>query len=955
MADVFVSYSRRDGEFVRRLADSIADQGKEVWLDTQGIADAEVFPEAIKRAIEQSDGFVFVITPDSVRSRYCENEVEYARELQKRIVPVLRNPVSDSELPAEIRDRSWIPFTNDAEFDPALGRLLSALDTDLEAAKAHTRWLVKALEWGTEGRDKSFLLRGSELKAAEAWLASRTDDADPAPTQLQREYLLASRTAAARRQRGLVAASGAVAVVSIGLLIFALISRGQAVSERVSARAQALAAESQAQLPNDPEISLILGTRAVRQKATPQTLFALRAALDASPLDLSLPQVDVEKSCGNSLIGLTAFYSPDGRQIAEAVCNGEVRLLDAASGRLLRTVRVSRRGASTAVYSPDGTELAVGAGPSVVLLNPRSGTILGRLSGGRSPQMLAVTFSPNGRLLAATTPAGVTVWSLPAGRPRTLAVNPAQGFSLAFSPDGRRVYAGRFDGLVDVYDVATGRRIRQIDPFPPSRGQGGPWPLVVAASHDGTRVAVGYPNGAGAGVVSLYSTRTWRKLFDVVSIPDVEISALAFSPDDTRLAVGAEDGTAGVWSLVAREQLAAYDGPTASVNSLSFTPDGSRLLTASNDGFTRVWRATGTERAFVPVYANLDSMALRGNTLEVLADSAAGGVWLAWYRLPSGELIRKVTLARRENEGFSSISADGRFVFLMRFSRPPSNGQSPPGRIIILDAPTGHVVHRLGTVVLQGTGNPTFSPDDSKLILSELTNARTIAGPAGVGQGITGTDQLKVLTVATGRTVTLPNPEPCGPGTGARWAFSGDGRRVAQEAFCGIVDVWDTATGHLLRQVDQGAETSAVALNQDGSRLLVSSWDSRATIWSVATGRPLVNFVGHTRGIADAALSPDGTRVITGSLDDTVRVWDALSGQTLRVLTFSDNPTPLIFGSDGSQMAFEDSTPIAGVPNIVRVYATCPACENPSQLLKLAAPHATANLTQLERSVIANS
>jgi hypothetical protein len=68
MADVFVSYSRRDSEFVGRLSASIHDNGKEVWVDTDGIADGEVFPEAIKRAIEGSDAFVFVITPDSTHS-----------------------------------------------------------------------------------------------------------------------------------------------------------------------------------------------------------------------------------------------------------------------------------------------------------------------------------------------------------------------------------------------------------------------------------------------------------------------------------------------------------------------------------------------------------------------------------------------------------------------------------------------------------------------------------------------------------------------------------------------------------------------------------------------------------------------------------------------------------------------------------------------------------------------
>jgi hypothetical protein len=120
MADVFVSYSRRDSEFVGKLARSIEERGKDVWLDVEGIADGEVFPEAIKRAIEQSDAFVFLITPASVASSYCENEVDYARETAKRIVPVLRDPVADTELPAEIRDRNWIPFIEDTQFEASL-------------------------------------------------------------------------------------------------------------------------------------------------------------------------------------------------------------------------------------------------------------------------------------------------------------------------------------------------------------------------------------------------------------------------------------------------------------------------------------------------------------------------------------------------------------------------------------------------------------------------------------------------------------------------------------------------------------------------------------------------------------------------------------------------------------------------------------------------------------------
>ena len=266
LPDVFVSYSRRDGEFVRGLAADLESRGKSVWIDTQGIGDGEVFPDAIRRAIEQSDAFVFVITPESVASPYCETEVEYAQQLQKRVVPVLREMVEDDGLPQAIRIRNWIPYTPDVDTAAASERLLVALDTDLEHARAHTHWLVRALEWESHGRDVSFLLHGSELGEGEAWLAGVGDNAEPAPTALQREYLYHSRRASRRRQRWLLGASMAVAAVSVGLVIFALLSRSQAQSARnkavlaqSNAQSRALAAESATQIDDRPRTLSLAG------------------------------------------------------------------------------------------------------------------------------------------------------------------------------------------------------------------------------------------------------------------------------------------------------------------------------------------------------------------------------------------------------------------------------------------------------------------------------------------------------------------------------------------------------------------------------------------------------------------------------------------------------------------------------------------------------------------------
>jgi TIR domain len=121
-------------------------------VDVEGIRDAEVFPQALRRAVESSDAFVFVISPDSVRSSFCGEEVEHAAALNKRIVPLSLRQVDDDEVPGEVRVRNWIPASDDGDFETTIDRLMTALDTDLAWDREHSRLTVRALEWEQSGR-----------------------------------------------------------------------------------------------------------------------------------------------------------------------------------------------------------------------------------------------------------------------------------------------------------------------------------------------------------------------------------------------------------------------------------------------------------------------------------------------------------------------------------------------------------------------------------------------------------------------------------------------------------------------------------------------------------------------------------------------------------------------------------------------------------------------------------
>jgi WD40 repeat protein len=234
-----------------------------------------------------------------------------------------------------------------------------------------------------------------------------------------------------------------------------------------------------------------------------------------------------------------------------------------------------------------------------------------------------------------------------------------------------------------------------------------------------------------------------------------------------------------------------------------------------------------------------------------------------------------------------------------------------------------------------------FGSDDTKLLVMLGGSGNSPGTPA-------------VEDAVNGRMVSLQDAAaiPCGVSP-QDFAISANDRVVVGGSFCGFADVWNAQTGRLIRRFNQGAEMSSAGLSPDGKRLLISSWDSRATIYDVATGRVLVNLIGHTRGIAFAAFTPDASMVVTASLDHTVRLWDARTGQQLRVLTFTDDEGQIVFSADGRLMVMAGA-PMSGVASVARVYETCPACTNPKALLAQAAPHAAPSnkLTLLERTVI---
>jgi tetratricopeptide (TPR) repeat protein len=235
--EVFISYSRKDKDFVRRLDEALKSRGREAWVDWEDIRPREEWMQAIYAAIEGADTFVFVLTPDSVASDVCGREIAHAAAHNKRMVPIVARDLEANTAPEPLAKLNYIWFRESDDFEKATDTLISAFDTDLDWVHAHTRLLTRAIEWQNKGKNNSFVLRGDDLKEAEQWLAQAAPDKKRQPTALQTEYIVASRKAAARRQRITLVAVTFALVVAIALAVVALFARQEAVKQEAKALA----------------------------------------------------------------------------------------------------------------------------------------------------------------------------------------------------------------------------------------------------------------------------------------------------------------------------------------------------------------------------------------------------------------------------------------------------------------------------------------------------------------------------------------------------------------------------------------------------------------------------------------------------------------------------------------------------------------------------------------------
>jgi WD40 repeat protein len=280
--------------------------------------------------------------------------------------------------------------------------------------------------------------------------------------------------------------------------------------------------------------------------------------------------------------------SSDGRYIASGSDDRVVRIYDAASGQLVRSLAGHSNGVQALAFSPDSALLASGSSDKTIKLwNVSDGRLI-RTLGGHTDTVSALAFYPEGgEIVSGSLDRTIRVWRITANTTPITISTTSPICSVAVSPDGRTIAAlRRFDKIISLWDTATRQESGALNPGTPTNSNhvcSG-----MAFTRDGGTL-IGTADDMSSIAIWDFAKRRLERVVPVFRSTDY-VRSLAISPDQSRVAIGAGfSGSLSVWDLRRGTVLVTLGGHSGRVTSVAWTPDGTRLVSASLDGTVRTW------------------------------------------------------------------------------------------------------------------------------------------------------------------------------------------------------------------------------------------------------------------------------------------------------------------------------------------------------------------------------
>ena len=351
------------------------------------------------------------------------------------------------------------------------------------------------------------------------------------------------------------------------------------------------------------------------------------------------------------------------------------------------------------------------------------------------------------------------------------------------------------------------------------------------------------------GIAKVWDIVKERFAWEVTSERTVAISTGKLSPDAQDIAIAYGGGDLSVWSSFHDKsrprQVLEMRGHTGSVVDLDFSRDGKTLLSASLDGTVRFWQL---ESAKWP-------RKLRANQGRTILESSRDGLFVA------GASVERESLDIWGSRGLDALN-----------SIPIS---SPPNAIALLSraqrALIGTSDGRLLSWKPSQVSPKVIQPGIGSVAAIAVSSDEALAAAIGVGGKIVVCDLRSDAEKCDSR--NLPR---------GQWGYSvafDEKRRFlgvtsGVESNNGVLTLWDLLQNELRHIEGHTDRVSSIEFDDARSRVLTTSWDGSARIWSIETGKELVRILHPPGRLQSSGFSTDGNHVVTLSNDRILRIWN---------------------------------------------------------------------------------
>ncbi len=858
--DVFISYSRADSDFARKLNDELQMQGKTTWFDQESIASGSEFEQEIKQGIKVCDNFLFIISPRSVNSPYCADEVEYASELNKRFITVLHREVNVAILHPELAKVQWVDFNqNQRDFNANFNQLVRTLDTDREHVHSHTKWLQRAIEWNEKDRSTDLLLRGNEFAIAQNWLKeAEQQKKQPAVTSLQKEYITVSGNAIAagikRKRWRLIILRSLLGLMSIVAVAAVFQWRRAEIAQEASINS-VIRFSLELSKTDQKLDALIEAIRAGRQlqKEThinPNSLIKSRVLTALQAAIYGHGFTEKNRLAAHKYGVHSISFSPDGKTLASGSGDRTVKLWS-LDGKELNTLTGHTKQVNSIAWSPDGKTIATASNDKTVRLWSAEGKLIQTFQG-HIAQVKSVVWSPDGKTIAtASNDKTARLWSLDG---KQLKIFPHQDgvSSVSFKPDSKTLASASLDRTINFWSL-NGKQLKNF--------QGHTKPInTIVWSLDGKTVA----SASVDKTIKLWSRE--GKFLRTLKGHEQQVNSITWSPDGKTIVTASDDKTVILWNRDKGIRQLTLKGHIDNARSVSFSHDGKILASSSWDGTIILWRFDGKELK-----------TLKGHQGPV------GGVSYS----PDGKTIasasddKTIKLWSVDGKELQTLQGHEKFVYNVVWS--------PDGKMLASASQDNTIkIWNLDGKLLQTLSghkdevrNVSFSPD-----------GKTIASASW-------DDTVILWNLNKGIKQLLPKKHKDDVNS---VSFSPNGKTIASASDDGTIKLW-SLDGKLLRDISaHDGIIYSVAWSPDGQTLASASNDQTIKLWS-REGKKLKTLKGHKNKIISVAWSRDGKMLASASTDNTIKLWTSEGKELQTLVGHTDHVYSVSFSRDGKTLA----------------------------------------------------